>query len=87
MHRWNENKVVKKISYGLEKHVNNYSISEVIDMVGMEYLGEGVERVILNAKTIMRLLLHFPMAYFTISTEYRLIAENLYKNIEERAAS
>ena len=31
--QWSENKVVRKVSFGLEKHVSNYSISEVIDMV------------------------------------------------------
>jgi hypothetical protein len=35
--RWNENKVVRKLSFALEKHVSNYSISEVIDMVPLEY--------------------------------------------------
>lgn len=31
--KWSSAKVVKKISFCLEKHVSNYSISEVIDMV------------------------------------------------------
>lgn len=34
----------------------------------------------LNPRNILRQLLHFAMGYFTVSTEYRLIAEQLYKD-------
>jgi hypothetical protein len=33
----------------------------------------------LTYKVVVRQLLHFSMGYFTISTEYRLIAEQLYR--------
>jgi hypothetical protein len=77
--RWNENKVVKKINFNLEKHISNYSISEVIDMAPIEYSGEAEELSTLNSRCILRQILHFSMGYFTISTEYRLISEQLYK--------
>lgn len=35
--KWNEDKMVKKIPYNLERHVSNYSISEVIQMMPIEY--------------------------------------------------
>lgn len=41
--KWNENKVVKKINFNLQKHISNYSISEVIDMVPIQYSGESEE--------------------------------------------
>jgi hypothetical protein len=25
--KWNENKIIRKINFNLEKHINNYSIS------------------------------------------------------------
>lgn len=79
--RWNEAKVLRKISFGLEKHVSNYSISEVIDMAPMDYIADDDQfyDTFLNTRTIVRQVLHFAMGYFTISTEYRLMAEEMYR--------
>jgi hypothetical protein len=41
----------------------------------------------LNARNVLRQLLHCAMGYFTVSTEYRLIAEQLYKDTAARAQS
>jgi hypothetical protein len=72
--KWNENKIIKKINFNLEKHISNYSISEIIDMSPLSYEPDNYDYSNLNARTIMRQILHFAMGYFTISTEYRLIA-------------
>lgn len=50
--------------------MNNYSISEVIDMVPMDYIADDDEYydTFINTRTVMRQLLHFSMGYFTIST-------------------
>lgn len=50
-------------------------------MMPMDYAGDSLLKIALTPKAAMRQLLHFSMAYFTISTEYRLLAEQLYKNI------
>ena len=70
LRRWNEQKVLTKISFTLERHVNNYSISEVIDMSPMEYTADDDSHYdsFLNTRTIMRQILHLAMGYFTIST-------------------
>lgn len=73
-----------RLGSGVEKMVSNYSISELIDMAPMEYREEPEG---LTNRTLIRQLLHLPMAYFTVSTEYRLIAEQLYKKPEERHVS
>jgi hypothetical protein len=87
--KWNENKVLKKVSFALEKHVSNYSISEVIDMVPAEYRPDDDHYYdsFLNSRNLLRQLLHFAMGYFTVSTEYRLIAEQLYKDPAARLES
>lgn len=46
-----------------------------------------MDKVAITGKNVIRQLLHFSMGYFTISTEYRLIAEQLYKQQEERTQS
>lgn len=71
--RWHEEKLGKKVSYGLERHVSNYSISEVIEMTPVDYQPEGTQGAP-SPKTLVRQILNFSMGYFTISTEYRLIA-------------
>ena len=73
---------MRKISYALEKHVSNYSISEVIEMTPLDYQAESPHSI--GNKSLVRQMLHFAMGYFTISTEYRLIAEQLYRKSEER---
>ena len=66
LRKWNEEKLVKKISYALEKHVSNYSISEVIEMTPLDYQAESPQAM--GNKSIIRQMLHFAMGYFTIST-------------------
>ena len=39
----------------------------------------------MNSKVVMRQMLHVAMGYFTISTEYRLMAEQFYLITEERS--
>lgn len=56
--------------------MSNYSISEVIEMVPMDYIADedNYYHNFLSTKMVMRQILHFSMGYFTISTEYRLMA-------------
>ena len=86
---WNEAKVVRKVSFALERHVSNYSISEVIDMAPIEYVADEEQHYqgLLSTRTVMRQLLHLAMGYFTISTEYRLMAEELYRGSQEKFSS
>jgi len=38
---------------------------------------------LVNAKVIMRQLLHASMGYFTISTEYRLLSDHRYQKQDD----
>jgi hypothetical protein len=48
-------------------------------MLPTEYAGDNYEGNAVNTRCVMRQILHFSMGFFTISTEYRLISEQLYK--------
>ena len=83
--KWNERKISNRISREFEKHIRDYSISEVIDILPRHYLAQGdaLYQSLANTKVLIRQLLHLAMGYFTLSTEHRLLAEHRYPVSQE----
>ncbi len=54
----------------MEKNIRDYSISEVIEIVPVQYVANNdtVHESVCNSKVVMRQFLHLAMGYFTIST-------------------
>ena len=74
-----DNKDRNDRNYVLEEEFKNYSIGNAMQIVAMEYKEfQEKDPKSYSAKTILEKILLMALAYFTISTELRLIAAKKY---------